>query len=97
MKVWRKQLVQYFTKEGKRCPKGQSVRQKTIESKRFYGTLTLASGKRKQTPHGEVRTTAPFAPWTTMSSPLKKFHCQSGHLGARRSGGLTQAARGPWR
>jgi hypothetical protein len=58
MKVWRKQSVKWILK-GKRVPAGTpKAKAKTIESKRYYGTLTLASGKRKQQPLTEERETS---------------------------------------
>ncbi|MCA8991374.1 MAG: tyrosine-type recombinase/integrase [Planctomycetaceae bacterium] len=58
MKVWRKQTVRYI-KDGKRVPKGtRGAQRKTEHSKRFYGTLRTASGKRKQTPLTEDEKTS---------------------------------------
>ena len=55
MKVWRKQTVRY-TKNGKRCTKSTpGAKAKTEYSKRFYGTLRTADGKRKQVPLCEDR------------------------------------------
>lgn len=50
MNVWRKQSVKW-TKNGKRVAKGTkgATPTKTL-SKRFFGTLRLANGKRKQQP-----------------------------------------------
>jgi hypothetical protein len=53
MRLWKKQTVRW-TKDGKNVPKGTTdLTKKTIESKRFYRTLKLASGKTKQIPLSE--------------------------------------------
>lgn len=58
MKVWRKQSTKYLL-DGKRATKTTTGAVKVqIPSKRFYGTLTLASGKRKQQPLTEDKTTS---------------------------------------
>ena len=58
MKVWRKQTIHYLL-NGKRTSKGtKGAKPKVILSKRFYGTITLASGKRKQTPLTEDQKTS---------------------------------------
>lgn len=58
MKVWRKQSVKYYLGV-KKVPKGTpKAKRKTIVSKRFYGTLRLSSGKTKQVPLTEERSTS---------------------------------------
>lgn len=58
MKVWRKQTIRYVV-AGKQVRKGTAgAKRKREESKRFYGTLTLATGKRKQVPLTEERDTS---------------------------------------
>ncbi len=58
MKVWRKQSTKW-TKNGKRVAKGTKGAKPTkAESKRFYGTLRLANGKRKQQPLNEDKTSS---------------------------------------
>lgn len=48
MKVWKKQTIRW-TKNGKNVPRGtDGASKKAIESKRYYGSVTLSSGKRKQ-------------------------------------------------
>lgn len=55
MNVWRKQSVKW-AKNGKRVAKGTpDAKQTKSFSKRFYGTLRTASGKRKQVPLTEDR------------------------------------------
>lgn len=55
MEVWRKQSVRYRL-NGKTVPKGTPDAEKVaIPSKRFYGTLTDAEGKRRQIPLCEER------------------------------------------
>jgi integrase len=50
MKVWKKQTTQWILK-GKRVATGTpKAKRTTIHSKRFYGTLRLADGKKRQTP-----------------------------------------------
>jgi len=58
MNVWRKQTVKWAV-NGKRVSKGTpKAKRVVIESKRFYGTLTLATGKRKQQPLMESKETS---------------------------------------
>ncbi len=55
MNVWRKQSVRYV-KNGKRSSKGVAgVKPLTVFSKRFYGTLILSDGRKKQIPLSEDR------------------------------------------
>jgi integrase len=57
-KVWRKQTTRYRLNE-RNVPKGTpKAKRFVIESKRFYGTLTLATGKRKQQPLTHERDTS---------------------------------------
>jgi len=58
MRVWRKNTIRW-EKSGKRVPpKTPGARRVRIPSKRFYGTLTDAYGKRRQTPLCEDREAA---------------------------------------
>jgi integrase len=58
MNVWRKQTIRYRL-NGRNVPKGTAkAKRERIESKRFYGTLRLASGKRKQVPLTEAKDTS---------------------------------------
>lgn len=58
MSVWRKQTVR-FVVDGKQVRKGTpGAKRRREESKRFYGTVTLANGKRKQTPLTDERDTS---------------------------------------
>lgn len=50
MNVWRKQTTQWVVRGKRVSAETPHAKQRTIYSKRFYGTLALASGKRKQTP-----------------------------------------------
>jgi integrase len=57
-KLWRKQSVKWSL-NGKRVPTGTpDAKRERIASKRFYGTLTLATGKTKQQPLTEERKTS---------------------------------------
>lgn len=50
MNVWKKQTTRY-RKDGRNVPKGTAGAEKiTLLTKRYYGTLKLASGKSKQVP-----------------------------------------------
>ncbi len=58
MNVWRKTTVRHLL-NGKQVRKGTAgAKTKTVESKRFYGTLRMADGTRKQIPLCEERDTA---------------------------------------
>lgn len=58
MEVWRKQST-HWAINSKRVPKGTANASKVcILSKRFYGTLRLATGKRKQVPLTDERKTS---------------------------------------
>ncbi len=55
MRVWKKQTVRYSL-NGKTVPKGtHGARKVKILSKRYYGTLNMANGKRRQQPLCEER------------------------------------------
>lgn len=59
MKVWRKQSTKYVDVNGKRTTKDDPIAKRVrIPTKRFYGTLTLANGKRKQQPLTEDKTSS---------------------------------------
>jgi integrase len=58
MRVWRKQTIRWQVKGVSVPPGAPKAKRVVIESKRFYGTLTLANGKRKQQPLTQDRDTS---------------------------------------
>lgn len=58
MNVWRKQSTRYLLNGKRTTKRTKGAVAETILSKRFYGTLKLADGKRKQVPLTEERKTS---------------------------------------
>lgn len=91
--VWKKQTIRYL-KEGKLCQKSvKGAVPDKIESKRWYGTLKMASGKRKQIPLTEDEATSETLLRTLQHAEDKKRALGITETDERQNGNVQDALK----